>query len=385
MGGRWKTKNKKTSAHIFSQKPHGNSEIPEETPEWTFFTDQLEVLTFFIILTISQSIYYITMYPSVAGGDSGELMTQAVEFGAAHPPGYPLLTIIGFIFNKLLPWGTPVWRLNTLATILSGLSNSMIYLSVKQASNNNPAAVLTALWCAFSRLHWTWSLHYEVFSLNNLLIGAIILSMVKFSKENTSTGLIRGAKVCAVMCGLAMSNQHTSILIIAPGAVWVLISLLRHGVTNFKVLATIALHGLAGLLIYLQIPISAAVGSSRLILKEQGSFYTSLASLSGHVLRDQYGAFQLSLDDRTHPVSMWFKFNINHWYTQSTSDFTLALWAIAAATVVLTIKFTVRTSKVSKEVDPLVKTQSCETDSPMNTCSSSVVLLLTAMLAVCIG
>ena len=279
MGG--KAKNKKMSAHVLAGKPNPKlSKAPgpkEETLELTLFTDQIEMLVFFFILAISQSIYYLTMHPSLAGGDSGELMAQAVEFDAAHASSYPLLTIIGFIFNELIPWGTPVLRLNTLATILSGLSNSLIYLSVKQASNNNPAAVLTALWCGFSRLHWTWSLHY------NLLVGVIVLSMVKFSKEKTSVGMIRGAKVCAVMCGLAMSNQHTFILIIAPGAVWVLISLLQKGVTDIKVLATIALHSLAGLLIYLQIPISAT-GISRLSLKDQSSFTSSLASLPGHAL-----------------------------------------------------------------------------------------------------
>ena len=385
MGG--KAKNKKMSAHVLAGKPNPKlSKAPgpkEETLELTLFTDQIEMLVFFIILAISRSIYYLTMHPSLAGGDSGELMAQAVEFGAAHPPSYPLLTIIGFIFNKLIPWGTPVLRLNTLATILSGLSNSMIYLSVKQASNNNPAAVLTALWCGFSRLHWTWSLHYEVFSLNNLLVGVIILSMVKFSKERTSVGIIRGAKVCAVMCSLAMSNQHTFILIIAPGAVWVLISLLQKGVTDIKVLATIALHSLAGLLIYLQIPISAT-GISRLSLKDQSSFTSSLASLPAHVLRDQYGTSRLSLelDDVTYPLYLWFKFNINQWFTNATSDFTPAIWAIAAATVVFSIKCTVKTSK---EFNPLVRTMIKSYGNPMNTSSSGVIHLLTAMLAVYIG
>ena len=80
-----------------STKPTSNSDKEEQIPAFTIFsfTDQTEVVTFFLIVTLSQCIYYLTMYPSLAGGDSGELMTVAVEFGVAHPPGYPLITILG--------------------------------------------------------------------------------------------------------------------------------------------------------------------------------------------------------------------------------------------------------------------------------------------------
>ena len=325
MGG--KAKNKKYKAINNEEPPTANYDNPS-------LFNKTDVLLFLLLTAFSQAIYYLTMYPSLAGGDSGELMTVAVEFGVAHPPGYPLLTILGFIFNKLLPIGTPVWRLNTLATIIGGLSNGMIYLVVKNVTNNNPAAVLTALWCAFSRLHWTWSLHYEVFSLNNLLTGAILLSMVRFSRETTVAGMIRGAKVCAAMCGLAMSNQHTSILIIAPGAIWVLISLLRHSVTDFKVLASITLHGFAGLLLYLQFPLSAYIGTARQFWSHQTSVIDSLLSLKSHILREHYGTFKLQRADK----EASFSYNLTHWLTQSSTDFTPVLWVVAVLTALLSHK-----------------------------------------------
>ena len=306
----------------------------EEAADLIMFTDQTELLTFFFVTALSQAIYYLTMYPSMAPGDSGELMTVAVEFGAAHAPGYPLITILGYVFNKLIPWGTPAWKLNTLSTLFGGLSTGLIYLTIKQVTYNNLAAVLTALWCAFSRLHWTWNLHFEVFSLNNLLAVAILLSMVKFSKERSVTGMIRGAKVCAVMCGLAMSNQHTSILIIAPGAVWVLATLLQNKVTELKVLVEISLYGLSGLFLYLQIPLSALIGNARLHLKDQSSFTNSLLTLKKHFLRETYGSLRLSATDA--PAS--FAFNLRQWVTLSTSDLTPAVWALAGLTPLLSYK-----------------------------------------------
>ena len=42
-----------------------------------------------------------TMHPTVAGGDSGELMGAACELGVAHPPGYPLFTMLSWLGTQV--------------------------------------------------------------------------------------------------------------------------------------------------------------------------------------------------------------------------------------------------------------------------------------------
>ena len=44
---------------------------------------RFEILLFVFIL----AIYAKTMYPTISGGDSGELVVSACNLGAAHPPG----------------------------------------------------------------------------------------------------------------------------------------------------------------------------------------------------------------------------------------------------------------------------------------------------------
>jgi hypothetical protein len=39
-------------------------------------------------------VYVLTLYPSIPGGDSGELVAEACTLGHAHPPGYPLFTLL---------------------------------------------------------------------------------------------------------------------------------------------------------------------------------------------------------------------------------------------------------------------------------------------------
>lgn len=65
-------------------------------------------------------VYIRTMYPTVSGGDAGELMTVACNLGVAHPPGYPLWT---WLAHGLATWRglvpgvatTPAWRVSLLS------------------------------------------------------------------------------------------------------------------------------------------------------------------------------------------------------------------------------------------------------------------------------
>jgi hypothetical protein len=52
------------------------------------------------------------------GGDSGELVAEGCILGTAHPPGYPLLTMIVYLLKEFVPLSLedyPVaYRINAL-------------------------------------------------------------------------------------------------------------------------------------------------------------------------------------------------------------------------------------------------------------------------------
>ncbi|NLE44482.1 MAG: DUF2723 domain-containing protein [Chloroflexi bacterium] len=74
-----------------------------------------DVLTFLIPLII----YGLTVSPDVLPADSGEFQLVAARLGVAHPPGYPLYTLAGHLFTRLVPWGTPAYRLNLMSAVLA--------------------------------------------------------------------------------------------------------------------------------------------------------------------------------------------------------------------------------------------------------------------------
>ena len=70
-------------------------------------------------------VYGSTLYPSVPGGDSGEFIVASQELGVAHPPGYPLYTLLGKIFTWL-PVRTVAWRVNLLTAVLGAVAATLL-------------------------------------------------------------------------------------------------------------------------------------------------------------------------------------------------------------------------------------------------------------------
>ena len=70
------------------------------------------VLSFLIPL----AAYVRTAARNVTFGDSGELIAAAWTLGVAHPPGYPLWTLIAKLFAGL-PFGTPAFRVALASSV----------------------------------------------------------------------------------------------------------------------------------------------------------------------------------------------------------------------------------------------------------------------------
>jgi hypothetical protein len=48
---------------------------------------KMEQLIFIGIFLTVYGVYHLSLFPSIAGGDSGELLAESCHFGVSHPPG----------------------------------------------------------------------------------------------------------------------------------------------------------------------------------------------------------------------------------------------------------------------------------------------------------
>ena len=228
------------------------------------------------------AVYVRTLAPTVAGGDSGELITAAYTLGVPHPPGYPLYTLLAKLFT-LIPIGTIAWRVNLFSAVCGAGAATLLFLTVVRWSGSIWAALASASLFAFSPRVWPHAVTAEVFALNNLFIAGIVYLTLRFSEESSAPGAAGIKRRRAIACvlffwmGLGLTNHHTLIFYALPAAIFVLMAA---DLRRPRLIGVFALCGLVGLLPYIYIPIASA----RIPLMSWGD-QTTVTGLLDHLLR----------------------------------------------------------------------------------------------------
>ena len=82
-----------------------------------------------LVGAVALFVYLRTVAPSLLEeGDGVELATVSYVLGISHPTGYPLFTLLGYLFTHLVPVGSVVGRLNVLSAILTAAAAPAAYL-----------------------------------------------------------------------------------------------------------------------------------------------------------------------------------------------------------------------------------------------------------------
>ena len=246
-------------------------------------------------------IYLFTLAPSVLQIDSGELAAVQATLGIAHPTGYPLFTIIGYIFSLIpLPF-TKIYQLNLLAAVFCSAGIAVFVYTAKLLLDNlnlfSPTkvkiektkkdkkksrkgdkqkqkqeadltetikyiiAIAGGLILAFSETYWLQSTSVEVYSLHILLMNIIILYLVKafiyVEKEDDKTGL-KLWLIFSAFLALGFTNHMTTLLII-PGVAYLFFTKNKFSKAGFnKILLMLAVFFPILFLIYSYLPVRAA-------------------------------------------------------------------------------------------------------------------------------
>ena len=311
-------KDKKQKKFVIKpSKNESDDEEIEEKPKYTEFEIKIGAA---FIFSLSCVIYYLTMFPGLPMGDSGEFMVTGIDFGVAHPPGYPIFTTLTYLIMNIIPLGTPAWRVSLLSVFFGAVFNLTVYYAVSRIGNNCVVGFLTAGWIGFSRLFWMWSIQGEIFSLNNLFCSLIMIRAFYFEQASSIKSL-QEAKLSALVCGLSLSNQHTSVLFIFPFALRVAYRLIISEGHSLKTACLVALHGIAGMSCYLQMPVSHFFFSPRVTWGDFSSFYKFIR----HLLRLDYGSsFKLVAGD----TKGTFFSNFVAFVKDSSSELSVLPWAL---------------------------------------------------------
>lgn len=185
-------------------------------------------LVFLILLVI----YSITLAPTLLHIDCGELAAVQYSLGIAHPTGYPLFSLLGYLFLKIPLFDRPIIQSNFLSAIWTAAGTGLLtfglfqwLISEKQIPSakaaagekleNTPAfwiSISTGLLLGATLTVWAQATSIEVYSLHLLLLGGILIAAFQAWQRNTRASWI----LVGACLGLGFSNHMTTLMVL-PG------------------------------------------------------------------------------------------------------------------------------------------------------------------------
>jgi hypothetical protein len=163
----------------------------------------LSLFAFFLFL------YSFFQSPGINGGDAGDLVVAAALRGVAHPPGYPLYTLLGWVLTKLPIGPTVAYRVGLLSSISSVFSVLLAFLIAKKLSRNLSLSLVATLALAFNYHFWLQAEVQEVFALHLFFLFLVMYLVLQwFEKPHP-----RIIFFLALITGLEFAHHHTFILI----------------------------------------------------------------------------------------------------------------------------------------------------------------------------
>ncbi len=199
-------------------------------------------------------LYSATLQTDVQAADSGEFQVVAWTFGIAHPPGYPLFTLISGLFAHL-PLGSPYAQMAFMSALVSAITLVLVAASTaKIAQTQHFSTLLPALALATSTTFWAQATTVNIRSLTTFFMALMLWAML----QNTRWGLI----LFFAAFGLGVGH-HLSLLF--PGAVfavYVLVNWVRSGaIRRAHAIGQAIIIAAASQLVWLYLPIRDAANA----------------------------------------------------------------------------------------------------------------------------
>ena len=224
---------------------------PEINPQWALFVGLLSLGTLFLVghsqapifndrrsalpaatkiwigssltAVFSFLLYFFTLSPDILPADNGEFQWVAAQLGLAHPPGFPLYTLLAHLFTQLPLSQSPAYLVNLFSAVTGSATLVLVYLIVHHLTQRHLAAITAVITLATSTTFWAQATMANIRSLTAFFAALAILAVVKWYFQIGDRGLGSGDRwllvfVAALVLGF---THHLSLAFM--GLVFVLV------------------------------------------------------------------------------------------------------------------------------------------------------------------
>jgi len=204
---------------------------------------------------IALVVYRLTMLGGVGASDVAEMETVPKVLGIAHPTGYPLWTLLGFVWTRI-PLGNAALRMNFLTALYTALAAGVLVVLAMRLGVRPWLAASAGLIFAFAGETWFNAVHAEVQQLHVLLVALLLLGFVIAEQS----GGERGVVLMFGAAGLGLAHHALMIVTAVPVIAWFCVRHVRVMLVPRRLATSLAVLA-APLLVVFYLPIRLAHGA----------------------------------------------------------------------------------------------------------------------------
>lgn len=212
-----------------------------------------------LCFVLTLALYLSTLAPGMLRGDSAEFQWAMVALGVPHATGYPLFTLLGHLWYRLVPIGTAAYRLNLLAAIFGALTVAVVYRFASFLTGRKLPALVGSLGLALSPVFWFNASILEVYTLNTFFLSLLLFSLWRWGEivaPCDKNGHVAFSLLIAIFFLLGLSLAHHRLtLALLPGLAYYLWRKHPPLWRDWRRPAVLALALIPGLAFYIYIPL----------------------------------------------------------------------------------------------------------------------------------
>jgi hypothetical protein len=226
-----------------------------------------------LLLLLPPLLYLATMARGLVLGDPTEYTFVANVLGIAHPPGYAFITLLGKLFQTVVPFGDIAWRMHLLSVVVATTALLLAFGTVRTyaaslsdsttaGAVNGPiiAAVFAALCIAFGADFWQHAIHANPHIITATFLAANLFFLTRWwSSDGGSETSERWLLLFSFSAGLGVTHHPLTVFSFPAYALFILA--VRPAIwRDWRLIVKMVALALLGLTVWLYFPLRSAMG-----------------------------------------------------------------------------------------------------------------------------
>jgi len=184
----------------------------------------------------------------------------ATLLGVAHPPGYPLYTLLGRLFTYI-PLGSPAYRVNLLSAVVGALTLTLVSLAVRQLIPSPWPCVAAALALGGATTFWAQATVASIRGLTALFTALIFVLALDYARaEGQPRRRQRCLTALGLVFGLGLSHHGSLGFLAVPVGAYLIVTDRTLILRPLKLVQPLA-AAILGMSVILYLPWRDAVGA----------------------------------------------------------------------------------------------------------------------------